>query len=198
MLVDEPRWDPSRFPPTPRANRVIQTARLNRNPLQELAAARARLGPVFTLRIFPFRVGLVCATDPETNREVLTDQDRFVGGDAASLIEPIVGRHSLILTPPPRHMRNRKLLLPPFHGDRVHRWADRVQQLVNEQLPALLDAGEGPVRPWAQRLTLDVILEVVFGVTDPERQARFRAAVDGLMDPRWSLMLFAPEFVRRD
>ncbi len=87
----EPRWDPRRFPPASRAPRPVQTARFGRDPLGFLRELRAAHGPVFSLRVFPNRGGFVCATDPETTKAVLTDQERFVGGDAAGLLEPVVG-----------------------------------------------------------------------------------------------------------
>jgi cytochrome P450 len=190
--MEDPRWDPSRFPPTARQNRWAQTVRFGRDPLGELMRARAQLGPVFSLRLLPYQA-LVCGTDPATNQEILTDQERFVGGKAADLLEPIVGPHSLILTPPPRHLPNRKRLLPPFHGERIAVWRDTVRDLVRERpLP------DGPVRPWAQQLTLDVILRVVFGVADRERCARYRRAVDRINDPRFAFLLFAPEIFVRD
>ncbi|MEA2126498.1 MAG: hypothetical protein QOI80_3280 [Solirubrobacteraceae bacterium] len=194
----EPRWDPSRYPPPARANRWVQTVRFGRDPLGELTGARKRLGPVFTLRILPYRSGLVCGTDPETNRAILTDQDRFAGGEAADLLEPIVGPNSLILTPAPRHLDNRKLLLPPFHGERIARWADRVRELAREQASSLITGAPVAVRPWAQRFTLDVILRVVFGIEDRERSAVYRRAIDRISDPRFAILLFAPDIFKRD
>jgi cytochrome P450 len=195
--MDEPRWDPQRFPPVARANRWEQTGRFGRDPLGELRRARARCGPVFSLRLLPYQA-LVCGTDPETNQQILTDQDRFAGGDAADLLEPIVGPNSLILTPAPKHLANRKLLLPPFHGERIARWADGVRALTREQAPALTTGGPVAVRPWAQRLTLDVILRVVFGVEDPARAARYRNAIARITDQRFAFLLFAPKVLHRD
>ncbi len=198
VLATEPRWDASRFPPAARSNRLLQTLRFARDPLGELQRARRRHGEVFTLRILPYRAGLVCAADPETNRAVLTDSERFAAGDAAALLEPLIGAGSLILTPSPRHARNRKLLMPPFHGSRLEAWRERVGLLTREHLPELLDGGPQPVRPWAQRLTLDVILRVVLGIDDAERRARFRDALDGLLDPRVQALLFAPAWLAQD
>lgn len=197
-VAREPRYDARRFPPAVRGPRAAQTARMTRDPIRFLEAQRAALGPVFTLRIFPFRAGLVCAADAKLNREVLTDQERFVGGDAAWLLEPIVGPRSLILTPPPPHLRNRKLLLPPFHGERVALWAERVRDLVRLELPSLVTGEPVSVRPWAQRLTLDVILRVIFGLTDPAPVAAFRSALDRLAARSIQALLFAPTALRRD
>lgn len=194
----EPRFDPARFPPAVRGPRILQTIRWGRDPVGYLWRQRVELGPVFTLRILPNRAGVVCATDAATNQQVLTDQERFVGGDAAGLLEPIIGPSSLILTPPPDHLRNRKLLLPPFHGPRVAHWTDSVRDLVSHQLPALAGGGDVAVRPWAQRLTLKVILRVVFGLSDAAQAMAFRQAIDRLLDDRLQPLMAAPAIVRRD
>lgn len=197
-LPPEPRFDRARCPPTSREPRLVQTARMLRDPLGYPSGLRADHGPVFTLRLLPYRAGIVCATDPATVREVLTDQERFAAGDAAALLGPIVGEHSLILTPPPQHLRNRRLLLPAFHGDSIARWEDRVRTLAEASVPALANAGPAAARPWAQRLTLDVILRVVFGLDRRERVDAFRRALDALMAPAMLALLFAPAVTRRD
>ncbi|GAA3722320.1 cytochrome P450 [Streptomyces tremellae] len=194
----EPPWDPRRFPPAARAPRTVQTVRLLLDPQGYGRALRRRFGPVFSLRTYPYRGGLVCAADVATNREVLTDHERFTGGDAAALLAPAVGAGSLICTPPPAHLRHRRLLLPPFHGARIACWAERVGDLVRARLPALLTGGGVPVRPWAQRLTLDVVLRVVFGLEDPVRAAAFRRAVDAFVASDNVAVLFLPAPLRRD
>jgi cytochrome P450 len=194
----EPRFDPRRFPPASREPRVLQTARVVRDPLDYLTARRRTLGPVFTLRILPYRGGIVCAADAATNREVLTDGERFLGGDAATLLEPLVGPSSLILTPAPRHLRNRRMLLPPFHGERVARWSTRVSELIAMQAGELSTGAPVAVRPWAQRMTLDVILRVVFGLEEPAQVGAFRAAIDRFAAPGMQALLFSPDVVRRD
>lgn len=194
----EPRWDPRRFPPAPKAPRAVQTGRMLLDPLGYGLALRRELGPVFAVRTFPYRAGLVCAADAEANRAVLTDHERFVGGDGAALLRPAVGAGSLICTPPPRHLRHRKLLLPPFHGTRITRWAQRMRELVHAGLPALLTGDGVPVRPWAQRLALDVILRVVFGLTDPGRAAVFRRALTAFVGMDNLAVLFLPKPWQRD
>ncbi len=168
------------------------------NPQGYGLSLRRRLGPVFSLRMFPYRAALVCATDPVSSKAVLTDQDRFVGGDAASFLAPAVGAGSLICTPPPRHLRNRKLLLPPFHGKRIARWSERIETSVETELPELLGEGGGPVRPWAQRLTIEVILRVVFGVSDPVRLAVFTATLNEFVGMGNLTVLSLPKPLQRD
>ncbi|BBA98433.1 putative cytochrome P450 [Actinacidiphila reveromycinica] len=194
----EPSWDPRRFPPAPRAPRAVQTLRMLYDPQGYGLALREQLGPVFSLRAHPYRAALVCAADLGANREVLTDHERFVGGHGAALLRPAVGAGSLICTPPPRHLRHRKLLLPPFHGERVTRWAERMRELVRAGLPDLLTGDGVAVRPWAQRLALDVILRVVFGLTDPGRVAVFRRALTAFVAMDNVAVLFLPRPLQRD
>jgi cytochrome P450 len=191
---------------------LVSTLRLQEDPLRELVGARDQLGPVFTLRILNHHGGIVCAADVETNREVLTNHALYAPGDAAALIEPIVGRHSLILTPAPKHTRNRKLLMPPFHGAKIAQWTSVIGDLTEQQLPDLLDGGPGgtsrwhagsgqrgnAVRPWAQRLTLDVILRVVFGIESAERRDVYRHALDRLASRRVQALLFLPDAALRN
>ena len=153
---------------------------------------------MFTLRILPNRAGIICAGDAATNQQVLTDQRRFVAGDAAGLIEPIVGPRSLLVTPPPSHLRNRKLLLPPFHGQRLSVWTTRIQELAQERLPELASGKKIAVRPWAQRLTLEVILRVVFGLTDRDQASIFTGAINRLMDPRIKVLVALAPAIRRN
>jgi hypothetical protein len=194
--LPDPAWDAKRFPPALHRNRIVSTLKVNRDPIGELCRARDEIGPVYTLRVLNHPGGIVCAADVETNRQVLTDHARFSAGDAADLIEPLVGKHSLILTPVPTHTRNRKLLMPPFHGEKITRWTEVIADLVDQHLPYLVTRDSVAIRPWAQRLTLDVILRVVFGIESAERRDVYRAALDHLMNPRIAPFLFLPNRLR--
>lgn len=196
--LPDPKWDPRRFPPSLHRTRVAATAALQRDPIGQLCGARDTFGPVYTLRMLNHPGGIVCAADLETNREVLTNHELFAPGDAAALIAPIVGRHSLILTPAPTHTRNRKLLMPPFHGEKIARWTSTIGELTDLHLAELLDGGPTAVRPWAQKLTLDVILRVVFGIESAERRDVYRRALDRLMNPRVASIMFLPDPLQVD
>ncbi|WP_234307008.1 cytochrome P450 [Streptomyces sp. NRRL F-2890] len=194
----EPRWDPRVFPPASRAPRAVQTAHMLRDPRGFGLSLRRRFGPVFSARVHPYRAALVCATDAATNRAVLTDHERFVGGRATALLRPALGEGSLICTPPPRHLPHRRLLLPPFQGKQLAGWEDRVREVVRAALPGLLTGGDRPTRPWAQRLTLEVVLRVVFGLRDPARVAVFRNALTAFAGTGNVSTLFLPAPLRRD
>lgn len=188
-FAGQPTWDPARFPPATPGGRAVVFARASRDPIGYLTQARRDLGPVFTLRLFPY-VGIVCAADAASNQEVLTDQARFAGGEAAALIEPWVGSGSVLLTEGDQHLRNRRLLLPPFHGAQVARWSGRVTEVVRAELDDLPRGEAVSIRPMAQRLALDVILRMVFGLEDPARVREFRAALRAFLTPAMAALLF--------
>ncbi|TDC68031.1 cytochrome P450 [Streptomyces hainanensis] len=194
----EPRWDPRAFPPADRAPRAAQTVRMLLDPQGYALGLRRRLGPVFSARVYPYRAALVCAADATTNRAVLTDHRRFVGGEATALLAPALGAGSLICTPPPHHLPHRRLLLPPFAGARMAGWEGRVRELVRAALPDLPTGRAVPVRPWAQRLTLEVVLRVIFGLRDPARIAVFRRTLTAFLGAGNVATLFLPGPLRRD
>jgi cytochrome P450 len=184
------------YPPGPRSLAPWQGLRFYVDFVRYMDACTARHGSVFTLRLHPFGA-FVCASDPADVQAILTDTERFVGGDAARLLEPLVGPSSVIITSGATHMRQRKLLLPSFRGDLVARWRDRIAAIADEQL-AQLPAGE-PValRPVMQRITIDVICRLVFGVEDDAELTELRERLLSTFDPRLAAFLFVPTLLRR-
>src|SRR5882762_8875997 len=111
------------LPPGPRTPALVNIARFGRRPLELLRHWQARYGDVFTVRMLGFGVG-VYVVDPEAIRELFTgDQSDLRAGEANSFMEPILGAHSVLVLDGPEHLRQRKLLLPPFQGSRWPRFA---------------------------------------------------------------------------
>jgi cytochrome P450 len=183
-------------PPGPRAPRAVQLWRFNADFLGFMEECAARYGDTFTIRPFPYQ-GFVVATAPAEIEAVLTDRERFAGGEAAALIEPVVGRYSVILASGATHMRQRKRLLAPFHGDHVARWAQQLETLAADELEALPLGRPIAMRPVMQRITFGVICRIVFGMTDPAAIERFRLATATMMDPKTSPLLFFPTLMLR-
>src|SRR5262245_27586233 len=183
-------------PPGPRSPKAWQFARFTLGFVDYLERCAARYGDVFTLRPPPFD-GFVVATGPEEVHQILTDRERFAGGDAAWLLEPITGRGSVILAAGEPHMRQRKRLLPPFHGDRLARWQDEIAAIAERELGRLPKNQPIAMRPPMQRLTLEVICRIVLGMDDPERIARFSEAFTRYLEPKQQFVVFFPTLSRR-
>ena len=107
------------LPPGPRSPAIVNSLRFAYRPLSVLREWRRRFGDVFTVRMLGFGVGVYVA-DPQAIRELFTgDQSDLRAGEANSFMEPVLGSHSVLVLDGPRHLRQRKLLLPPFQGSSV-------------------------------------------------------------------------------
>lgn len=184
------------YPPGPRAPRLHQTLRYNADFIGFMESCLRRYGDAFTVRPYPYAT-LVAVTAPEDVQAVLFDKQRFIRGSSADLIKPIAGERSVIFLSGDDHMRQRKLLLPPFHGEQVKRWSERIEAIAEEELDRLPLGVPISLRPTMQRITFDVICRLVFGMKDAARVAKFNAAMLRMLDPRFAPLLFFPFMFRR-
>lgn len=164
------------LPPGPRVPRVIQAVLWALRYPEFTRAARARYGPTFTVRPGTFPPSVV-TTDRDAVRRLLTGAplEKRHGND---VLRPLIGERSILLLEPAEHLERRKLLLPPFHGDRVRAYAELMGRLIDAELDRLRPGDEVAVLPIALNLTMEVILEAVLGVADPGMRRRLREIVD--------------------
>jgi cytochrome P450 len=105
----------------------------------------------------------------------------------------VTGGSSVLLLDGQRHMRMRKLMLPPFHGDAIAHYAELIEQITTHEIDTWRPGQTVRTRTVAQKITLDVIIRAVFGISDPERIAALRRLLPRLAAPNPFLLL-----VRRD
>ena len=98
-------------------------------------------------------------------------------------MRPIVGPSSVLVTIGPEHLRQRKLLLPPFHGERMREYEDVIVQETRRDIAGWPRGRAMRVQPRSRGITLQVILTAVFGVGDARREP-LRRAIEALMAPR--------------
>jgi cytochrome P450 len=155
-----------RLPPGPRLPRTIQTVAYWNRPAPFFERCRESYGNRFTVRLLqlpPF----VHHADPGAAREVFTaPPDVLHPGRGARTLEPVVGPSSVILLDEDAHMRQRKLMLPAFHGERMRRLAAVVAEVAEREVGRWPLGDPVPLHPRLQKLTLEVIMRAVFGV-DP-------------------------------
>jgi cytochrome P450 len=112
------------LPPGPRAPAAVNMARLVQHPIESLVGWRERYGDVYTVPLIVFGVGVyVC--DPDAIRGMLTgDQSDLHAGEANAPLSPVLGDKSLLTLDGREHIRQRKLLLPPFQGSAVQNFRE--------------------------------------------------------------------------
>jgi cytochrome P450 len=123
---------------------------------------------------------IVLTTDRDAIRRLLTGDPatKHHGNEA---VRPLVGERSILLLEPAQHLVRRKLLLPPFHGERVRAYADLMQRLMDEEVDRWRSGEIVSVLAVAQNVTIEVILQAVLGVADVTLRRRFRDLIDDLL-----------------
>jgi cytochrome P450 len=162
--------------------------------MELMESAFRRYGDVFTLR-FP-DIDAVVLSDPETIKQVFTgDPEVFRAGESNAFLEPIVGDRSVLLLDGPRHIRERRLLLPPFHGERMQRYGELITEIAERDVDGWPLGRPFAIRPRTQAITLEVIMRAVFGIEDAGRLSELRGKLTTLSDIggsrlRWVGLLF--------
>ena len=166
-------------PPGSRLPALVQAARYARDPLGFLIGLQRRYGDVFVVS-FPYFGRIVYVANPELVKAVFTGSPaQFHAGEAnATVLEPALGPNSVLTLDDEPHMRQRKLLLPPFHGERIHRYGELIREVTLAEMESWPIGEPFALRPHTQRITLSVIMQAVFGVHDEQRLVRFQDLIE--------------------
>ena len=161
------------LPPGPRLPALAQGLRYARDPIGFFVGLQRRYGEVFTVS-FPYFGRVVYIADPELVKQVFTGSaTQFHAGEAnATVLEPALGPSSVLTLDEDEHLRQRKLLLPPFHGERVQRYGELIREVTERDIQSWPLGAPFSLRPHTQQVTLAVILRAVFGVRGEERFER--------------------------
>ncbi len=150
---------------------LVQTLRVSVRGLEFMFGARRRLGEVFTMRVGMLRGGPVVTSHPDHVRSLFTADP----ADAPSItgespLRPIVGPNSTLTALGERHMRQRKLMLPHFHGAAVERYTEMIAEAADREIDGWPVGEPFALAPRMQAITLDVIMAGIFGIEGrPER-----------------------------
>ncbi|GAA5141375.1 cytochrome P450 [Nocardioides marinquilinus] len=171
------------LPPGPRWPAAAQTVALLRFRHWFHPWLHRTYGDVFTVRLMPGGRPLVMVTRPEHAKEVFAgDPDVFHAGKGNAILGPVMGRHSLLLQDSVEHQRARRLLMPAFNGQALKEYAGLVRELAAAEVDSWGDRSGFASLDRMNALTLEVILRVVFGVTDERRLAELRPRVNATVD----------------
>jgi cytochrome P450 len=183
------------LPPGPREPAALQTVEWVVRPTALLRRAQRRYGEPFTLRTAWMDAPLVLTSDPqEIKRIYAAPDDVLQAGESSGILEPFVGRNSVLILSGDEHLEQRRLMLPPFHGEQLKRWAGTVGEITHAELDTWPVGTTIKTLPRMQDITLEVIQRVIFGSRDPELKAALRRALDmtGSMPNLIAMSLFGP------
>ncbi len=168
---------------------LLQTIAWALAPTRVMEHCARTLGDSWTLTMWPSGLQLAMVSDPEDVKTVFTAPPGLApSGAGSSPVAAVMGEHSVIVLTGPEHMRQRKLLLPPFHGERMREYEDVIVAATRADM-ASWPLGE-PMRlhEHTRRITLEVIVRAVFGV-EAERMGPLRDAIEGFLAPMDTLRM---------
>jgi cytochrome P450 len=150
-------------------------------PHEMLERCHQRYGDAFTVWLPGFGTA-ACFAAPDAVRQVFTARpDQFNAGAAAAVLEPVLGTSSIVLLDGAAHQRQRRVLLPPFQGDRMRAYTELMRDAAVAAIARLPRGHAAPIHPLFQEITMTVILRAVFGVDDPAQLARLAACCRELL-----------------
>lgn len=167
------------LPPGPRLPGPAQAVLWGLRYPQFTGSARERFGPTFTIKPGTMPRSVV-TSDRDAIRQLLTG-DPLTKHHGNDVLRPLIGGRSVLLLAPAEHLARRKLLLPPFHGERVRGYAELMQRLMAEEVGRWRAGDRVAVLPIAQNVTIEVILQAVLGVADVDTRRRFRRLIDDIL-----------------
>jgi cytochrome P450 family 110 len=187
---------PNRIPTPP----WLQLINWIGDPIEFQEKYRQQYGDIFTMRLSGVGTAVIIG-NPQTIQEILTQDSKFDIGRANKLAEPLIGKNSIMLMDGDRHRRERKLLMPPFHGERLQTYAQQIC-LITQQIASQLPINQPFVaRSTMQKISLEVILQIVFGISEGSRYQQLKPLLTSWIDmtdsPLRSSMLFL-KFLQKD
>lgn len=187
----------SALPPGPR-NAALSTLRWLTRPVELMEQCQRRYGDVFTLRLLGLG-DVVFVSDPALVKAAFTGDPAVMrAGEAARVLRPVVGAGSLLLLDGERHHSERRLMLPPLHGEQLRGYAELIAELTRASIATWPRERPFALHPRLADLTLSVIVRVVYGVEDDERRRRLHAAIRDLLDHGTANLSFQVPALRRD
>ncbi|MEQ8753569.1 MAG: cytochrome P450 [Coleofasciculus sp. G1-WW12-02] len=166
------------------------------NPLDYMDAAGQRYGDIFNAPVLGNHSCLLFVSHPQALQQIFTNDTKQFTAPPNRLLQPIVGDHSIFVLEGDRHRRERKLLMPPFHGERIRTYGTLICDLTEKVMRQLRPGQTFIARSLVQKISLELILNAVFGIHDPERFGQLNALISTLMDqfksPFTSGLLFFP------
>ncbi len=167
------RSETVQLPPGPSVPKAVQMMATWTRPAGSLERLRP-YGKRITVRL-PFQPPFVLLWDASDIKEVFTaPPDVLHPGEGARILEPLIGRNSVILLDEDDHLEQRRLLLPAFHGERMQRLTGLMTQLAEREVASWPTDEPVALHPRLQRVTLEIILQVVFGLEEGPTLDRLR------------------------
>jgi cytochrome P450 family 110 len=173
------------------------------DPIGYMESAVQEYPDIFSAKIVGFGGDLIFVNEPQAIQEILTnDRKKFTApGELNSLLRPLTGDYSVFMLDSDRHRQRRQLVMPAFHGERMRGYGELICNLAKKVFSELPIDKPFSARDATQDISLQVILQTVFGVYEGERCNQLKKQLKSLANlfrsPFTSSFLFFP-FLQQD
>jgi cytochrome P450 len=150
-------------------------------PIAFMESCRRRFGDEFSVSFPGFERPMVMLSDPETIRALYTAHEHGLPPGRTISLLPVMGPSSVLLLEGREHLARRKLMLGPFHGERMRSYESIMREATEREIDRWPEGQSFAIHPHMQAITLEVILRAVFGVTDRARSERLRERLPMLL-----------------
>jgi cytochrome P450 len=169
------------LPPGPSLPTALQSLLFIIAPYQTMPRWHRRFGDVFSVSLAPAGHAVVLA-NPEHIREVFAGPSTvFHAGEGNSILRQIMGDNSVLLLDEEAHLAARKRVMAAFHGETMRGWGERIEQITAEQMRRWPVGRPFAVHNSMNDISLEVIMRIVFGMTDEARFERLRPLLTRLV-----------------
>lgn len=169
------------LPPGPRLPAVAQSLLFLLAPYTVIPRWHRRFGDVFSVNLMPAGRAVVLS-DPEAIRAVFTGAPNvFHAGEGNAILRSVMGENSVLLLDEDAHLIARKRVMAAFHGDTMRGWGERIEQIADAELDGWPVGRPFAVHASMNSISLEVIMRIVFGVSDDARLDRLRPLLTRLV-----------------
>lgn len=153
------------------------------DPVRFMEAAAQRYGEIFTTPLSKNSGSLVYVSNPQAIKQILTkDTKQFnAPGELNEILKPLLGNQSVIMLDGDRHQRQRQLLMPPFHGERMRAYGQLICE-ITEKVMSFPLGKPFLARAAMQDISLQVMLQAVFGLYEGERYQQLKQLIASMLE----------------
>jgi cytochrome P450 len=191
------------LPNGPKTPNFLQILNWVISPMSYMEKCAKTYGDTFTLKLDTKNQPIIFTSNTQAIQQILTKDTKELDapGELSSLLESLLGKNSVITLSGEEHQRQRQLMMPPFHGERMRSYSQVIMDVTQEVMSQYPIGSTVNIRSITQNITLKVIMEAVFGLYEGYRAEKIQQLLGELLEKassRFSVLLLYFPSLQRD
>lgn len=168
----------------PKTPGLLQTLHWVLSPMSYMETCSKSYGDIFKLKLGRNFAPVVFVSNPQALEQILTSDTKELEapGDLNSLFEFILGKKSIITISGREHQRQRQLMMPPFHGERMRNYSQVITNVTEKVINQYPIGATLNIRSITQEITLKVIMQAVFGLNEGPRAEKLQKLLSEVLE----------------